>query len=125
MDRVESPTSRRGLRVLIAFLVLLIAAPAFPSFLWDVPGKLIAPLSAWVGAGLNWFARDAAIGGVTVAEITRAIAAGAETPIDWLTDIHQWLICNWPNWRCCTPPANGPSSAPLHSAHRRSFCSLE
>ena len=85
MDRVESPTSRRGLRVLIAFLVLLIAAPAFPSFLWDVPGKLIAPLSAWVGAGLNWFARDAAIGGVTVAEITRAIAARAETPIDWLT----------------------------------------
>jgi hypothetical protein len=42
------------------------------------------PLADWVGNGLNWFAREAAIGGVKVADVTRALAAAAEMPIDWL-----------------------------------------
>ncbi len=85
IDRAESAVSMRMRWTLIAVALLIVAAPAFPAFLSDVPAWLIAPLSDWVGRALEWFARDAAIGGVTVAEITRAVAAGAEKPIDWLT----------------------------------------
>jgi glycine betaine/proline transport system permease protein len=70
---------------LIATALLVLAAPLFPPFLTDVPDQIVAPLSEWVGGGLNWFARDASIGGVTIAEITRLIAAGAQKPIEWLT----------------------------------------
>ena len=85
IDEAGSAVSRRWLWLLIAAALLVLTAPLFPAFLTDVPGWLVTPLSDWVGRGLEWFARDAGIGGVAVAEITRAIAAGAEKPIEWLS----------------------------------------
>lgn len=71
-----------------AITIFLLAAAAALSFflapLSDLPGWAVVPLSGWVGDGLNWFARDAAIGGVRVADITRALAAATEQPIEWL-----------------------------------------
>ena len=78
IDQAGSAVSRRWLWLLIAAALLILAAPLFPVFLTDVPAWLISPLSDWVGRALEWLARDAGIGGVTVAEITRAIAAGAD-----------------------------------------------
>ena len=75
IDEAGSAVSRRWLWLLIAAALLVLTAPLFPAFLTDVPGWLVTPLSDWVGRGLEWFARDAGIGGLTVAEITRAIAA--------------------------------------------------
>jgi len=76
-------TTRRTL-VALLLLAVLAAAPHFPPMLTDVPAALILPLSDWVGSGLNWIAREAQIGGVAVADITRAMAAGAEAPINAL-----------------------------------------
>ncbi|WP_163272492.1 ABC transporter permease [Chelativorans alearense] len=70
-----------ALPVLIA---VIFAAPFFPAVLTSVPNWAILPVSDWVGEGLNWLARDAGVGGVTFADVTRALAAAAEAPIDWL-----------------------------------------
>ncbi|MBP7002739.1 proline/glycine betaine ABC transporter permease [Amaricoccus sp.] len=67
------------------FLVLVATLGfAFPASLGYLPEQPPLPIADWVGGGLNWFARDASIGGVKVADLSRALAAAAEAPIDWL-----------------------------------------
>ncbi len=80
----DAPARRSGWAMLVPPLVMAAALLLFPGFLAHLPDKAVAPLSDWVGGGLNWFAREAGIGGVKVADITRALAKAAEAPIDWL-----------------------------------------
>ena len=76
---------RRGLWTGLALLLAVGAASLLlPTMLGHLPEGALLPLSDWVGAGLNWFARDAGIGGLKIADITRALAAAAQMPIDWL-----------------------------------------
>ncbi|MEC8080118.1 MAG: ABC transporter permease subunit [Pseudomonadota bacterium] len=42
------------------------------------------PLSDWLGSAVNWFARDAAIGTITVQDITRSFAEWVNWPINFL-----------------------------------------
>lgn len=70
-----------GLVVTLAILATSLLAPASFVHLSD---QALLPISDWVGSGLNWFARDAAIFGVKIADITRALASVAQIPIDWL-----------------------------------------
>lgn len=70
-----------GLAVTLAILATSLLAPASFAQLSD---QAILPISDWVGSGMNWFARDAAIFGVKIADITRALASAAQMPIDWL-----------------------------------------
>lgn len=77
-----------GLRAasLIALGVLLFTALpwALPAWMVDVPDWLILPLTARVGDGLNWFAREATFLGVAVSDITRSFAAVVNAPINAL-----------------------------------------
>jgi glycine betaine/proline transport system permease protein len=67
------------------FLVLVAALGfALPGSFGHLPDQAPLPLADWVGGGLNWFARDAAIGGLKIADLSRALAAAAEAPIDGL-----------------------------------------
>ncbi|MCB1444371.1 MAG: ABC transporter permease subunit [Rhizobiaceae bacterium] len=76
---------RSGLWAGLALMLgVIIAGLLMPASLARLSDQALVPLSDWVGAALNWFARDAGIGGVKIAEITRALAAAAQTPIDWL-----------------------------------------
>ena len=61
--------------------LLLITAPFLPAALIDVPDWALLPISDRLGAGLNWFARDATLGPVSVQDITRGIAAAIDWPI--------------------------------------------
>ncbi|MEM7075441.1 MAG: ABC transporter permease subunit [Pseudomonadota bacterium] len=67
----------------IAAIALVIVALFGPAWLRVPPDWLIWPVSDWVGESLTWFAREAQIAGVTVQEITRAMAALVNAPIEW------------------------------------------
>lgn len=69
-----------------AILPLAVAAALFfvSGPLASFPNWAVIPLTDWVGSGLNWFAREAGIGGLRVADVTRAVATVAEIPINWL-----------------------------------------
>jgi glycine betaine/proline transport system permease protein len=82
---------RNGLILAVFALAILVASPFLaahlPAALVDYPKSAIIPLSAWVGDNLNWLARKASIGPVRIADITRALAAILELPIDALNTI--------------------------------------
>ena len=73
-----------GLLVAAGVVALLLAAPLLPPGWGDVPVALRLPLSDWIEAGMNWLARDAAIGGLAFSDVTRALAAAAQWPIEAL-----------------------------------------
>jgi glycine betaine/proline transport system permease protein len=83
--RQKDAAGRHGLWTGLA-LALGIAAISLllPASLARLSDQALLPLSDWVGAGMNWFARDAAISGVKISDITRALASAAQLPIDWL-----------------------------------------
>ena len=68
---LESTSARAGL----AFVVLAVIVAFGPGWLRVVPDWLSFPVAERVGRALNWFAREATVGGVAVQEITRGIAA--------------------------------------------------
>ena len=73
-----------GLLAAGAVLALLLAAPLMPPGWRVVPDALRLPLSDWIAAGMNWLARDAAIGSLAFADVTRALATAAQWPIEAL-----------------------------------------
>lgn len=84
--RQGAPAARPwfGLLVAAGVLLLLIAAPLLPPGWREVPAALRLPLSDWIEGGMNWLARDAAIGGLAFSDVTRALAAAAQWPIEAL-----------------------------------------
>ena len=81
----DRPATRRRIWPGAALVAALIVATLLmPAPVAELSRRAILPLSDWVGVGLNWFAREAGIGGVKIADITRALAAAAQMPIDWL-----------------------------------------
>ncbi|ACI59551.1 binding-protein-dependent transport systems inner membrane component (plasmid) [Rhizobium leguminosarum bv. trifolii WSM2304] len=75
-----------------AFLSIVAAAFFLPGSLVHLPDWAVLPVSDYVGRAMNWFARDAAIGQVKIADATRALAAVAEMPILWLKML---LVDGW------------------------------
>ncbi len=65
-------------------LLCLMAPSLLPTALVEVPQAMILPLADRLGSGLNWFARDASVGGVAVQDITRGLAVLIDRPIDAL-----------------------------------------
>ncbi|MGR6429669.1 ABC transporter permease [Rhizobium sp. PAMB 3174] len=93
VTRYGSATVRPGYRPVGMLIILAVAiAISFYGSLAHFPDWAVVPLSSWVGSGLNWFAREAGIGGIKVADITRAIAGIAELPIDWMKVL---LVDGW------------------------------
>lgn len=70
--------------ILGLILALVVMEPLLPAFLVDLPDGTTVPLSDWIGQGLNWFAREASIFGISIADMTRGIAALAAWPINAL-----------------------------------------
>ena len=62
-------------RMLIFFLIFAIIVLAGPAWLTTVPEWLKFPVAEKVGNSLNWFARDATLGGVAVQQWTRGLAS--------------------------------------------------
>lgn len=84
LSETEDGSARRRNPALVLVPLAAIALLLFPGSLLHLPDRPLLPIADWVGAGLNWFAREAEIGGVKIADITRALAAVAEMPIGWL-----------------------------------------
>jgi glycine betaine/proline transport system permease protein len=61
--------------------VLLASLPFWPGWLVDVPQALVLPLADRLGRGMEWFAREAAVGGLAVQDATRAFAGLIDGPI--------------------------------------------
>jgi glycine betaine/proline transport system permease protein len=85
---LDSPRSvDLPIRTIAAWLVaiVLFLSPMFSQFLpspWvEYPKAMIVPISDWVGRNLVWLAREASIGSVKIADVTRVMAAIAETPM--------------------------------------------
>lgn len=68
----------------LAVIAMVLAAPHAPAALKQVPDWLVLPAADWVGGWMNWFAREATIGGISVSVITRAVAAVAQWPAEIL-----------------------------------------
>ena len=85
-DMIAGPAAplRRWLW-LVAAVVLVLATLWLPPALRDVPPAFVLPLTDRVGAGLDWFAREAHLGPVAVQDITRALAAFVNAPIEGLS----------------------------------------
>lgn len=87
MNQPVSVSLQSGLqgRLLITALVVVVGVLAVnmgPQWLSVVPAWLIFPIADTVGNGLNWFAREASIGGLAVQEITRMFAELFDRPIE-------------------------------------------
>ncbi len=81
----DGMTARHGGRALAVLAAALVAVIFLAPASWSRPPDwAIIPLTGWVGGAFNWLAREAGIGGVQVADITRMLAAAAQMPINWL-----------------------------------------
>lgn len=72
----------RPVIALAAFTVLAWAVTLGPLWLRVIPEWLTFPVAQVVGDALNWFAREAKIGGVAVQEMTRGLASFFDLIID-------------------------------------------
>ena len=70
-----------GLWAWLIVILTMILTPVLPAAFVDVPKWAILPMSDRLGHALDWFAREAAIGPVSVQDITRGIAALIDWPI--------------------------------------------
>lgn len=85
LARPKDATGGHGLWIGLALTLVVVAASLLmPASFTHLSDQALLPVSDWVGTGMNWFARDAAIFGVKIADLTRALAAAAQMPIDWL-----------------------------------------
>jgi len=66
----------------VAFTSLAWIVVIGPAWLRAVPEALTLPIAQVVGDALNWFAREATIGGVAITDLTRILAAF----FDYVTD---------------------------------------
>ncbi|MBP9183472.1 MAG: ABC transporter permease subunit [Fuscovulum sp.] len=71
---------RTGLAALSLGAALLLSW-ALPQGLLH-PEAALVPLAGWVDAAMTWLVRDAAVFGLAVSEMTRALAAAAQWPIE-------------------------------------------
>ena len=62
-------------RALVFLGVLAVVVLFGPAWLRSVPDALTFPIATTVGDALNWFAREAKIGGLAVKDMTRAVAS--------------------------------------------------
>ncbi|MEM7169436.1 MAG: ABC transporter permease subunit [Pseudomonadota bacterium] len=87
MSDIVSPSHRWPIGssrfIVLAFAIAgaVLVVNLGPAWLSSVPSWLVFPISDIVGDSLNWFAREASIGGLTVQEITRLFAKLIDLPI--------------------------------------------
>ncbi len=79
---MQSRLHGRFLTSAALIIVGILAVKFGPAWLSVVPDWLMFPVSETVGDAMNWFARDASIGGLAVQEITRLFAELFDKPIE-------------------------------------------
>ncbi len=78
----SAPTSRKPrLHSAMALAALAVAVFFGPVWLTVIPAWLEFPVATVVGDAINWFAREASIGGLAVKDITRLFAEFIDRPI--------------------------------------------
>ena len=74
---------------ILAMLALIALGPnlgaLLPAWLVDYPRAAVLPIAGVVGDWLSWLAREAMIGPIRFADITRGLAAIVEAPMDAMT----------------------------------------
>lgn len=78
----RKPNLSPSMAALACFLVLTLVVWIGPAWLRTVPEALTLPIATVVGDALNWFAREAKIGGLAVKDMTRAVASFFDYIID-------------------------------------------
>jgi glycine betaine/proline transport system permease protein len=76
-----------AIAALLALALSPLLASLLPPALVDYPKSAIIGLAAFTGSWLSWLAREAAIGPLRIADITRGIANGVEAPINLLNTV--------------------------------------
>ncbi len=91
-----------------AILIAVLAAFLLPARLAGSPDAPLLPVSEWVDAAMNWLVRDAAIGGLSLSDVTRALAASAQWPIEALQKLlaEGWISGAGFNKKQILPPAS-------------------
>lgn len=94
------------LALVLAAVVLAPAPDATQTSGQPVPAAMLMPLADWAGGAINWFARDASLGPVSVQELTRSFAALVNAPIDALNIVlaQGWTSGSGFNKQQIAPP---------------------
>ena len=89
-------------------MILAAAVVLLPVGSSGTPGAPLLPVSAWVDAAMNWLVRDARLGGLALSDLTRALAAAAQWPIEVLQKIlaEGWVSGAGFNKKQILPPAS-------------------
>lgn len=100
--------SRSAVLGLIALGIVALLGLALPDLPASSPDAPMLAVADWVNAAMNWLVRDAAIAGVTLSEVTRAMAAVAQWPIEVLQKVlaEGWVSGAGFNKRQIVPPAS-------------------
>lgn len=100
--------ARRAFWAIAAFLAIGLMAAFLPAGTGGSPSAPILPVSAWVDAVMNWLVRDAAIGNLALSDLTRAMAAAAQWPIEALQKVlaEGWVSGAGFNKKQILPPAS-------------------
>jgi glycine betaine/proline transport system permease protein len=97
---------KNRLWLLFALIAVVVSVPLWPTAMVEVPRALQPPIAEVVGRFVEWFARDATIGGLAVKDITRAIATLVDVPINILLVVLSdgWVTGAGFNKTQLTPP---------------------
>lgn len=85
MAMAATSSSNRSVYAATALVLVTVASLFGPEGLRQFPQSLILPFSSVTDTWLNWFAKDAGLFGITVQQVTRALATTVEYPIRWTT----------------------------------------
>ncbi len=85
MDMAAIQSSKRNLYAVISVIVVTAGAAWGPDGLRQLPQSFVLPVSSAADSWLNWLAKDAGLFGITIQQITRALATIVEYPIRWTT----------------------------------------
>ncbi|MCU0831667.1 MAG: ABC transporter permease subunit [Rhizobiaceae bacterium] len=82
-----APTQMALMAAVLALAASPVLAGMLPAALVDYPKQAVIGLAAFTGSWLTWLAREAAIGPLRIAEITRGLANVVEAPIALLNTL--------------------------------------
>lgn len=93
---------------LVTFAAVALGSFALPAGTAGTPEAPLLPISAWVDAAMNWIVRDTTLFGLSLSDITRALAAAAQWPIEMMQKLlaEGWVSGAGFNKKQILPPAS-------------------
>lgn len=100
--------TRALLVALLAVLAVVAGIYLLPAGFAGTPDAPPLPVAVWIDAAMNWIVRDAVLFGVALSDITRALAAAAQWPIEMMQKVlaEGWVSGAGFNKKQILPPAS-------------------